>query len=146
MELTQAAQAVLEPLGFEVLELTVSGRGKRTVLLRIDRLDRQPVALADVELASRVFGLELDRLDPFDSPFKLEVESPGPQRPLLTAEHFRRFQGLAAKVQVTGETFKGVIGNVSDEAVTFAIGTVQRTVALRDIDQARLAEWPETHR
>ena len=122
MELTQAAQAVLEPLGFEVLELTVSGRGKRTVLLRIDRLD------------------------PFDSPFKLEVESPGPQRPLLTAEHFRRFQGLAAKVQVTGETFKGVIGNVSDEAVTFAIGTVQRTVALRDIDQARLAEWPETHR
>jgi len=146
MELTQAAQAVLEPLGFEVLELTVSGRGKRTVLLRIDRLDRQPVAMADVELASRVFGLELDRLDPFDSPFKLEVESPGPQRPLLTAEHFRRFQGLAAKVQVTGETFKGVIGNVSDEAVTFAIGTVQRTVALRDIDQARLAEWPETHR
>jgi len=146
MELTQAAQAVLEPLGFEVLELTVSGRGKRTVLLRIDRLDRQPVALADVELASRVFGLELDRLDPFDSPFKLEVESPGPQRPLLTAEHFRRFQGLAAKVQITGETFKGVIGNVSDEAVTFAIGTAQRTVALRDIDQARLAEWPETHR
>jgi len=146
MELTQAAQAVLEPLGFEVLELTVSGRGKRTVLLRIDRLDRQPVAMADVELASRVFGLELDRLDPFDSPFKLEVESPGPQRPLLTAEHFRRFQGLAAKVQITGETFKGVIGNVSDEAVTFAIGTAQRTVALRDIDQARLAEWPETHR
>lgn len=145
MELIKAAQAVLEPLGFEVLELTV-GRGKQLVLLRIDRLDRQPVAMADVELASRVFGLELDRLDPFDSPFKLEVESPGPQRPLRTAEHFRRFQGLAAKVQVAGETFKGVIGNVSDEAVTFAIGAAQRTVALRDIDQARLAEWPETHR
>lgn len=142
----QAAQAVLEPLGFEVLELTVSGRGKRTVLLRIDRLDRQPVAMADVALASRVFGLELDRLDPFDSPFKLEVESPGPQRPLVTAEHFRRFQGLAAKVQVKGETFKGVICNVGDEAVTFEIGATQRTVALRDIDQARLAEWPETHR
>jgi ribosome maturation factor RimP len=145
MELIKAAQAVLEPLGFEVLELTV-GRGKKLVLLRIDRLDRQPVSMADVELASRVFGLELDRLDPFDSPFKLEVESPGPQRPLLTAEHFRRFQGLAAKVQVTGETFKGVIGNVSDEAVTFAIGAAQRTVPLRDINQARLAEWPETHR
>lgn len=146
MELTQAAQVVLEPLGFEVLELIVSGRGKRTVLLRIDRLDRQPVAMADVELASRVFGLELDRLDPFDSPFKLEVESPGPQRPLVTAEHFRRFQGLAAKVQVTGEAFKGVICSVSDEAVTFEVGTRQRTVALRDIDQARLAQWPETHR
>jgi len=114
--------------------------------LRIDRLDRQPVAMADVALASRVFGLELDRLDPFDSPFKLEVESPGPQRPLVTAEHFRRFQGLAAKVQVKGETFKGVICNVGDEAVTFEIGATQRTVALRDIDQARLAEWPETHR
>ncbi len=145
MELTQAAQAVLEPLGFEVLEFTV-GRGKRMVLLRIDRLDRQPVSMADVELASRVFGLELDRLDPFDGPFKLEVESPGPQRPLLTAEHFRRFQGLAAKVWVRGETFKGIIGSVSDEAVTFEIGAEQRTVALRGIDQARLAEWPETHR
>lgn len=146
MDLTQAAQAVLEPLGFEVLELTVSGRGRRTVLLRIDRLDLQPVAIADVELAARVFGLELDRLDPFDSPFKLEVESPGPQRPLVTAEHFRRFQGLAAKVQVRGESFKGVIGTVSDEGVIFEIGAERRLVAICDIAQARLAEWPQSHR
>jgi ribosome maturation factor RimP len=147
MDLMQAAQAVLAPLGFEVLELTVSGRGsKRIVLVRIDRLDRQAVSMDDVTLASRVFGLELDRLDPFDTPFTLEVESPGPQRPLVTAEHFRRFHDLAAKVQVKGETFRGVIRQVSDEAVTFEIGRERRTVLLRDIEQARLAEWPETPR
>ena len=147
MELAEAAAEVLGPLGYEVLELVMSGRGKkRNVLLRIDRLDGGVVTMEDVETATGVFSLELDRLDPFENEYNLEVESPGPERPLRTAAHFRRFSGLLAKVRAHGETFTGRVGEVTDERVTFDLKGVPREVPLQDIQIARLAEWPDTPR
>ena len=147
MDLAGAAQNVLGPLGFEVLELTVGGKGsKRLVLLRIDRADEQVVTMEDVSTATEVFGLELDRLDPFDSPYRLEVESPGPERPLFRARHFERFHDLLAKVRVGNETFKGKVRGVSEDAVTFEVDGERRTIKLSDIGSARLAEWPDTPR
>jgi ribosome maturation factor RimP len=146
VDLEQAARTILEPLGYEVLELSTQGQGKkRRLLLRIDRLDEQVVTMDDVATASEVFGLELDRLDPFTEPYELEVESPGSERPLFTRRHFERFHDLAAKVRVKGETFKGVIRQVSEDSVTFEVDKEQRTYPLRDV-QARLAEWPSEPR
>lgn len=146
MDLEQAARTILEPLGYEVLELSTQGQGKkRRLLLRIDRLDEQVVTMDDVATASEVFGLELDRLDPFTEPYELEVESPGSERPLFTRRHFERFHNLAAKVRVRDETFKGIIRQVSEDSVTFEVDKEQRTYPLRDV-QARLAEWPSEPR
>jgi ribosome maturation factor RimP len=147
MDLERSAAELLEPLGFEVLELTVQHKGRnRRVLLRIDRLDEGVVTMDDVTTATQVFGLELDRLDPFEGAYQLEVESPGPERPLRTRRHFERFHDLAAKVKAAGESFKGTIREVNDESVTFEVGKERRNVALADIDSARLAEWPDTPR
>ena len=147
MELIDAAREVLTPLGYEVLELSVSGSKRKTrLLLRIDRLDEQVVSVEDVTLASEVFGLELDRLDPFAMPYSLEVESPGPERPLQRARHFERFKGLASKVRAGGESFRGVIVDVSPEQVTFEVAGERRTLYLAEIEEARLAEWPDKPR
>lgn len=147
MELAEAAETLLGPLGYEVLELTLSGKGKkRNVLLRIDRLDGAVVTMTDVETATGVFSLELDRLDPFEGEYNLEVESPGPERPLKTAGHFRRFSGLLAKVRAQGETFTGRIKAVDEESVTFDLKGQPRKLDLGEIQIARLAEWPDTPR
>lgn len=147
MELEGAAEALLGPLGYEVLELTVTGKGKkRSVLLRIDRLDGGIVTMTDVETATGVFSLELDRLDPFEGEYNLEVESPGPERPLKTAGHFRRFSGLLAKVRAHGETFTGRVKGVEGERVTFDVKGQTRDLSLAEIQIARLAEWPDTPR
>ncbi len=146
MELAEAAEEVLGPLGYEVLELVVSGKGKKTnILLRIDRLDASVVTIEDVETATGVFGLELDRLDPFESEYNLEVESPGPTRPLKTAEHFRRFSGLLAKVSTKSETFTGRVKEVDNGNVTFDLKGQARTLNVAEM-QARLAEWPDSPR
>jgi ribosome maturation factor RimP len=147
MELAQAADAVLAPLGFEVLECIASGSGRqRRVLLRIDRLDEKGVTVDDVAKAAEVFGLELDRLDPFEQPYRLEVESPGPKRPLRRARHFQRFHDLLAKVRLADETFTGRIREVSEDAVAFEVNGVKRRVRLDTIELARLAEWPDEPR
>ena len=58
VDLREAAEMILKPLGYEVLELSISGQGqKRKVLLRIDRLDEQVVSMEDVTLATQVFSL-----------------------------------------------------------------------------------------
>src|SRR5699024_9576328 len=123
MDLQEAASRVLEPLGFEVLEVRVSRSrraGSSRVMVRIDRQDENVVSMDDVAQASEVFALELDRLDPFESAFLLEVESPGSKRPLNTRRHFERFHDLRAKVK-TAATFTGKILVVDDEEVTFLV-------------------------
>lgn len=147
MDLGQAASDVLSPLGFEVLELTISSKGSgKRLLLRIDRLDEGIVSIDDVAVASEAFGLELDRIDPFDRPYALEVESPGPQRPLTRPRHFQRFHDLLAKVRVGNEAFTGRIRKVEEDLVTFEVGSNERTVRLSELTSARLAEWPDKPR
>lgn len=151
MDLEQQATEVLEPLGYEVLELDITGHAKkRRLLLRIDRLDGERVGMEDVTQATRVFGLELDRLDPFNTPYQLEVESPGPERPLKTEKHFKRFINLLAKVKTPHDTFKGRVIEVDAEKVTFEIkeksNISTKEIRLSDISSARLAEWPEEPR
>ncbi|MBX3144702.1 MAG: ribosome maturation factor RimP [Trueperaceae bacterium] len=147
MDLKAAATEVLEPLGYEVLELVSSASGRsRRLLLRIDRLDEGIVNMDDVAKASEVFGLELDRLDPFDVPYRLDVESPGSERPLTRARHFERFVDLQVKFRTGGVTRKGKVVSVAGNTVTFDVAGETVVVDVSKLEMARLAEWPDTPR
>ncbi len=149
MDLTHAARDALTPLGYEVLEVVVTQKGgSRKVLLRIDRLDEAVVSVEDVRRAAEAFGLELDRLDPFEAEYQFEVESPGAQRPLATPRHFERFHDLLAKVRVHGETFTGRVGAVDGTTVAFDVAgeATPRRHDVSEIERATLAEWPDTPR
>ncbi len=65
---------------------------------------------------------------------------------MITKEHFKRFQGLLAKVHTTNETFKGKINLVKEEAVVFELDTGPREIKINDIDSAKLAQWPKSPR
>jgi len=145
-QLITAAEEILTPLGYEVLELSVTGSGdKRVVFLRIDRLDEAVVSMDDVDLATEVFSLDLDRLDPFEQPYKLNVMSPGSDRPLVTKRHFERFHDLKVKVKQGRDQFKAVVRTVSDDAVELEVAGDRKLFKLTDI-QVRLAEWPDSPR
>lgn len=144
--LHRIADSALTPLGFEVLEVQVQNPGKRpTVLVRVDRADEQPVTIEDIETASRVLGLELDRLDPISDEYRLEVESPGAKRPLLRARHFERMLGLKARVRGAGHAFTGPIVSVEGEEVRFDTPDGPVTLRIGEF-QANLAEFPPSHR
>ena len=146
MDLVQAATDILEPMGYEVLELETTGSGaKRRVLLRVDRLDEAVVTMEDITRVTNVFGLELDRLDPFNEAYRLEVESPGSKRPLFKKRHFERFHDLEVKVKRGNNSFKGVVREAKDESVILEVDGELREYDYTDI-KARLAEWPETPR
>lgn len=142
----EVAQDLLGPMGHDVLEVSLKGSGNSRVLsVRLERKDEVPISVEELERASRVLGSELDRLDLIESAYRLEVESPGPDRPLLTPRHFERFAGLKAKVRSTEGNFTGRIEGVSEDTVTFLVGKELRTLKIGEF-KANLAEWPKTPR
>lgn len=145
--LEDIARDVLEPLGYEVLEVIVSaGRVSTSLVVRIDRLDEQPVAVDDLTRASNVLGLELDHLDPIQGEYQLELESPGPKRPLITVRHFERHMGLKIKVKRQDASVIGKIIAVDSDSVTLELdGKVEERIPILGI-RAFLAEWPDSHR
>ncbi|MBB6097735.1 ribosome maturation factor RimP [Deinobacterium chartae] len=149
MNLQSIAAEVLEPLGYEVLEVQIQNPDRRpTVLVRIDRLDEQPVTIEDLSTASGALGLEFDLRDPIEGEYRLEVESPGPKRPLTRARHFERMLGLKVKVRAPGNAFTLPVTAVNGDTVVFEDPTQpdsRRELRLGEF-QANLAEWPDRHR
>ena len=140
------AQQAVAPMDLEVLEVQrqVAGR-ELIVLVRIDRLDEQPVTMEDLTKASRAAEAEFDRVDPIEGEYRLEFESPGGKRPLLRGRHFERMIGLRARVRGEGHSFTAPIRAVDGDQVTFEVNGELVTVTAGRV-QANLAEFPDRHR
>jgi len=146
-ELRQLVEELLAPMGFDVLEVKLQGSGKNRVLrVRVENADETPITLSELERANRALSLELDRVDPIAGSYRLEVESPGPDRPLFTRRHFERFKGLKAKVRSESRNFTGRIEEVEDDRVTFRLPSGEKEELSLGSFEARLAEWPDEPR
>lgn len=131
----------IEAMGYELVDLEAyTGRNG---LLRL-YIDREPgVTLADCELVSGQISAFLDVEDPLPGSYTLEVSSPGLDRRLRTAEHFRRFVGEEVKVQlhepVEGRRrLRGTLAAFEAEEAVLTVDGAEWRVKIDDIDVARL--------
>jgi ribosome maturation factor RimP len=86
-------------LGIELVDVRWSGHGRGAVLrLTIDR--EGGVTLDDCELASNTASAVLDVNDPIDHPYRLEVSSPGAERPIRRAEEWTAAVGRRINVRL----------------------------------------------
>ena len=133
--------------GVTLVELEVQrGKGKWLVRFYIDREGdgKGGVDVEDCAEVSRAISKLLDAKDPIDSPYTLEVSSPGLERPLRRREDFETYAGSEVKIRaneaVSGrKNFTGTILGVSDEGVSIRTETGEElTVPLKNIKRARL--------
>ena len=90
--LLQLLAPPLEQLGYEILQLDWRREGKEQVLcLWIDR--PEGINLDDCVLVNRAIEPILDNEDPIRGAYRLEVSTPGVDRPLRTLAHYQRFLG-----------------------------------------------------
>jgi ribosome maturation factor RimP len=88
-------------LDLESVRVTVAGRRR---LLRVVVDSDHGVSLDDAADVSRDVSAVLDAASVLgDTPYTLEVSSPGVDRPLTEPRHWRRARGRLVKVKVTGE-------------------------------------------
>jgi len=86
-------------LGIDLVDVQWSGHGRGAVLrLVIDRAGG--VTLDDCERASNTASAVLDVNDPIDHPYRLEVSSPGAERPIRRAEEWTAAVGRRVNVRL----------------------------------------------
>lgn len=144
----EALLRLLEPVvgtaGFELLELEFSPASRRALLrVYIDRTDGAAVTLDDCERASRAIEQVLDSADPIGREYALEVSSPGFDRPLRTPEHFARFVGSEARIELQRplegrKRFRGRLLSADAEAVIMEVDGREWRLPMADMGKARL--------
>ena len=141
-------------LGYELVHLETAREGRDELLrLYIDHLDAETsgrmVTLDDCTAAHEGLLLWIDVEFPdLREKLGVEVSSPGMERPLVKAEHFRRFAGRLCRLQTAApingqKRFKGWIGPVTATTLTLEEDGVLKEVPLEALQKARLAPFDE---
>jgi ribosome maturation factor RimP len=115
------AAPVLESLGLRLVRVRVSGSaGSCTVQIMAEQPDGS-MSIEDCEAASRALSPVLDTADPVESGYRLEISSPGIDRPLVRRSDFERYAGHVMKVELAmprdgRKRFRGILMGADGDA------------------------------
>lgn len=96
--LNNLLQPLVEGLGYEFVGLELSGPRHALLRIYIDHPREGGITLHDCETVSREVAALLDVEDPIESSYRLEISSPGLDRPLFTLEQYLGCRGERVKV------------------------------------------------
>jgi ribosome maturation factor RimP len=118
--LAAIAEPVLEALGFRLVRVRISGLSGCTLQIMAERADGS-MTIEDCETISRALSPVLDVADPLENAYRLEVSSPGIDRPLVRRSDFERFAGHLIKVEMAiaaegRRRFRGVLLGAQGDA------------------------------
>ncbi|MFA5948839.1 MAG: ribosome maturation factor RimP [Hyphomicrobium sp.] len=99
-ELAELVEPVLESLGYRLVRVEISGRDGKTVQIMAERPDGT-MTIEDCEAVSRALSPVLDVHDVVSDAYRLEISSPGIDRPLVRPSDFEDWAGSEAKIELT---------------------------------------------
>jgi ribosome maturation factor RimP len=114
------AEPVIEQLGYRLVRVKVSSADGCTVQIMAERPDGT-MAVEDCEAVSRALSPVLDVADPIERAYRLEISSPGIDRPLVRKSDFDRYAGHLVRIEmdvpVNGrKRFRGTLTGTEGEA------------------------------
>ncbi len=114
------AEPVLVDLGYRLVRIRISGADGCTVQIMAERPDGS-MTIEDCETVSRALSPVFDVADPIERAYRLEVSSPGMDRPLVRRSDFERYAGHALKVEMAvalggRKRFRGELLGVEGDA------------------------------
>ena len=132
--------APLENLGFDCEEIAVTPAGKRRIVRVL--IDKEGgLNLDDVAEASRLVSTILDEHDAKlgNTPYTLEVSSPGVDRPLTLERHWvRNISRLVKIVFREGAPLTGRIVGVANGVVTLDVAGTMHEIPIDNVAKARI--------
>jgi ribosome maturation factor RimP len=137
MDALRLVETTLTGLGYELVDLEVSGRG----LMRVLMDKPEGITLEDCEQVShqltRLFMVEGVNYE------RLEVSSPGLDRPIKKEADFIRFNGekvqIKLRMPLSGrKNFSGILGEVHEGVLQLEVDGNWVPIELSNIDKARL--------
>ncbi len=143
--LTALIEPEVEALGFRLVRVAmIGGTSDPTLQVMAERPDTRQLELGDCEKISRRLSEVLDALeaqgrDPIDGPYRLEVSSPGIDRPLTRPSDYADWAGHEARIKFDepidgARQVSGIIAGIDSDTVRIAT-----TKGLRDIPFSAIA-------
>ena len=142
--LTRLIEPKVEALGFELVRVAMTGgTSDPTLQIMAERPDTRQLTLADCETISRAVDPFLEEADPIEGGYRLEVSSPGIDRPLTRRKDYADWAGHQARLKLAneqdgGKQISGDIVGIDGETVTVATPKGERTVDFANIASAKL--------
>ena len=148
-----ALHDLIEPeakaLGYDLVRVAmIGGKSDPTLQVMAERPDTRQLDLSDCEALSRRLSDLLDRLeaegkDPIEGGYRLEVSSPGIDRPLTRRQDYADWTGHEARLKLAHEVdgakqVSGTIDGIEGETVRIASPKGIREIPYSAIQSAKL--------
>src|ERR1700761_2812653 len=142
------ATPVLQAMGYRLVRIKISGELGCTVQIMAERPDGS-MLIEDCEAISRALSPVLDVADPIERAYRLEISSPGIDRPLVRRSDFERYFGHLVKVEMAvahqgRKRFRGTLAGIEGGQVRIrrddapAGEEADLLLTMEDIGEARL--------
>jgi ribosome maturation factor RimP len=140
------AEPALATLGFRLVRVRISAADGCTVQVMAERADGT-FEVEDCEAASRVLSPLLDETDPIERAYRLEISSPGIDRPLVRRSDFERYAGHVVKVEMTvpvdgRKRFRGTLLGTQGDAVRIRADDAKSDAKAADAKTEAKADAP----
>lgn len=134
-DISAAITPALEALGFYLEDVTIISAGRRSMLTVIVDSDTH-LSLDQVTSATKAIGEIVESVQSLgETPFTLEVTSPGLDRPLTKVRHWQKnINRLVKVVLLDGSEIKGRIKDVNEVSATID----EKNISYSDIKRATL--------
>ncbi|MFZ4540475.1 MAG: ribosome maturation factor RimP [Rickettsiales bacterium] len=145
--LADKVEAVITPsivdMGFDVIQVKfMDGKKSQTLQVMAERPDGS-MSLDDCAAISRQISAILDVEDVIPTAYRLEVSSPGIDRPLVKLSDYSKYIGHAVKTETVlpidgRKRFSGTITRVCDADVIITVDGKEHILPFIDIQSAKL--------
>lgn len=138
-------EPVIQDLGFALVCVKLIGEsGMQNVQIMAENPVTKRLGLEDCATLSKAISTTLDVEDPINGRYRLEVSSPGIDRPLVCLEDFKTYTGFEARLETeipteTGQKrFKGPIQGVEGDCIMIVTDQGEAKIPYDSITKARL--------
>ena len=142
-------EPIIKELGFDLVRVAmIGGTSDPTLQVMAERPDTRQLNLDDCQAISRKLSELLDDeeaagRDPIEGGYRLEVSSPGIDRPLTRPRDYSDWSGHEARIKLAeplagAKQLSGIVEGIRDNIVTIATPKGVREVPFESIASAKL--------
>ena len=139
MKNIELIQQLLEPSlnqrGYDLIQIKWQQDRLAVLQIMVEHQNREPLTMKDCVTLTRLISTILDMDDPIAQAYRLEVGSPGIDRPLVKKQDFERFMGQEVwlETEVLGQKpkrWEGKILGVQEDNVVLQVENIEQPVVL----------------
>ena len=137
-------EPTVKDMGLDLVRVAmIGGKSDPTLQIMAERPDTRQLTIDDCETLSRKLSDILDEADPLEEGYRLEVSSPGIDRPLTRRSDFADWTGHEARIKFidpvdTAKQVSGDIVGIEGDTIRIATPKGERLVDFANFASAKL--------